>query len=73
MTTKNHKADTLNVMLPNYFETSKVDWMLNNIKIENISRFLEQYGPHFELNSRTFNCSMPKEGNSGLICERNFM
>ena len=47
--------------------------MLNNIRIEKISRFLEQHGPHFEYNSRSFRYCMPKAGSSGIIVERNSM
>ena len=38
----------------------------DDIKIEKISRFLEQQGPHFEFGSRSFNYSMPKEEAVGL-------
>ena len=36
-------------------------------------RFLEQHRPHFEFNSKSFNYSIPKEGSSGVLGERNFM
>ena len=52
-------------------KTSKFDWTPNDIRIEKISRFLEQHGTHFEFDSRTFNYSMPKEGSSGVIGENN--
>ena len=52
-------------------ETSKFDWMLDYIRKERISRFLEQHWPHFEFDSRSFNYSMPKEGKNGVIGERN--
>ena len=47
--------------------------MLNDIRIEKLSRFPEKHGPHFEFDSRPFNYSMPKEGSSGVIRERNSM
>ena len=55
------------------YKTSKFDWTLDNIRIEKISRFLEQHGLHFEFDSRSFNYRMPKEGSSGVIGERNSM
>ena len=54
-------------------ETSKFDWTLDEITIEKISKFLEWHRPLFEFDSRSFNCSMSKEGSSGVIGERNSM
>ena len=34
------------------FQTSKFDGTLDDIKIEKILRFLEQYWPHFEFDLR---------------------
>ena len=57
----------------NPYEISKFVWMPGDIRIEKISRFLEKRGPRFEFDSRSFNCSIPKEGSSGFIGERNSM
>ena len=54
-------------------ETSKFEWTPDNIRIEKISRFLEQHKPHFEFDSRSFNFSMPKEISNGVIGERDSM
>ena len=52
------------------YKTSKFDWTVDNIRTKKISRFLEQHGLHFEFDSRSFNCSNPKEGSSGVIGEK---
>ena len=49
---------------------SKFDWTLDNIRTEKISRSLEQHGPHFEFDSRSFNYAIPQEKNSGVIGEK---
>ena len=58
---------------PNSLRTRKFDWTPGNIRIEKISRFLEKHGPHSEFNSRSFSSSMPKEGSSTVIGERNYI
>ena len=52
------------------YKTRKFEWALDNIRAENISRFLEQHWPHFEFDSRSFICSMPKEGSIGVRGEK---
>ena len=59
------------LLSPTAFEMSKFDWTLDDNRIENISRFLEQHGPHFEFDSWSFNYYMPKEGSCDVIGERN--
>ena len=51
-------------------KTSKLDWTLDKIIIEKISRFLEKHGLHLEFDSRPFNYSMPIEGSSEVIGKR---
>ena len=65
--------ETLGHVLATLLETSKFDWTLDDVRIETISRFLEQHGPHFKLNPKSFNYSLPKERSSGITVERNSM
>ena len=48
-------------------------WTSDDIRVEMISIFLEQHGPHLEFDSTSFNYSMPKEGISGVTGERKSM
>ena len=52
------------------YKTSNFYWTLDNIRTEKISNFLEKHGPHFEFDSRSFNYSVSKGGNSGVIGEK---
>ena len=52
-------------------KTSKFDWTPDGIRIEKVTRFLEQHGPHLEFDSQSFNYSMLKEGSSGVTGKRN--
>ena len=46
-------------------QTSKFELTADDIRVEKISRF------HFKFDSRSFNYSMPKDGNSQVIGEIN--
>ena len=52
-------------------ETNKLDWTLVDIRIERFQDFLNSM--YLILKSRSFNYSMPKEGSSRVISERNSM
>ena len=43
------------------------------LELQRFQDFLNKYGPHFIFDSRSFNYSMPIEGSSGVIGERNSM
>ena len=49
------------------YKTNKSDWTLDKIRTEKISRFLQQHGPHFEFDAKSFIYSVPKEESSGVI------
>ena len=61
------------VQLVKFGKTSKFDWTPDDITIEKMSRFLEWHMPHLKLDSRSFNYSIPKEGSSEVVGERNPM